>query len=461
MKKNELPFFIIIGLISILGIGLGCLIVARHGIGITSDSVDFIAAARSLLQLKGYSLWIDGSYLIYEPPLFTTLLAFFALFGIEHTASASIINLASFGLIIFLCGCLFRKVLQSRFLAVAGAMAMLVSFPLITACTILWTEALFTVLTISYIMLLPKFFVNKSRQALFLLGVITASAFFTRYVGFDLIVLFLILMGCCTPHLSLRKKLISIFWFLVITCTPMCIWLIRNCFVSGTLTGRRSSPELSLIANMFSSFKTMACWIFPFNLPFGLKFFGVILLILFVSYKLIHYFVVHIKSRRSIEPHVIYLFSTGTLLIIYVTSIIVSGTITYIDNIGDRFLVPIYPYVILFGLLVLKNITDIVEKVTKKKYLMTFIVAGLCAVFVTASANQTRKFLYWQIVKGNRGYSSSIFRNSQIMKWLNENFVSDTAYTNNAHFLYIYTGVCALPLRSGMTDILSETDLIL
>lgn len=459
MKKSEFLFYIIIGLISILGIGLGCLIVARYEIGITSDSVDFIAAARSLLQLKGYSLWADGSHLIYVPPLFTTLIAFFALFGIEHTAGASIINITSFGIIIFLSGYLFRKALQSRFFAVIGTMVILVSFPLITACTILWTEALFTVLTIACVLLLPKFLVKKNTQALFLIGFIAAAAFFTRYVGFNLIVVFLILVGCCTPHLSLRKKLSSVFLFLVIACTPVCIWFIRNYLVSGTLTGQRTPSVTSFIYNTLSSFKTMGYWIFPFNLSYGLKIFGVILLTLFVLYKLVYYFVVYIKSKHSIEPQTIYLFSSGILLFVYVTSIIISGTITFIDDVNDRYLVPIYPYVILFFLLALKNITDKLEKVIKKKHLMTFIVTVLCTVFVATSAHQTRKYFYRQVKNGNRGYSSSIFKNSQIIKWLGENSVSDTAYTNNVQFLYLCTGLCALPLQSGITNVLNKTAL--
>ncbi len=459
MTKSERLFYIMVGLISFLGIGLGCLIVTRYGMGITSDSVGFVAASRSLIQLKGYSFWTVGSYLIYVPPLFITMIAFFALFGMEATTSASIINISSFGLIIFLSGYLFRKTLKSRFFAVIGAMLVLVSLPLITSCTILWTEGLFTVLTIAFILLLPKFFVKKSTPALFLIGFIASAAFFTRYVGFNLIILFLILVICCTPHLSLRKKLSSIILFSVITCIPTTIWLVRNYLISGTLTGQRTPSVTSFLYNTLCSFKAMGYWIFPFNLSSELKILGVILLTLFVLYKSVYCFVIYIKSKRSIELQNIYLLSSGVILFVYITSIITSATITFIDDVGDRYLVPIYPYVILFFLLAIKNITDKLKKAIKKKHLMTFIVTVLCIVFVIASARKTRKYFYKQVKNGNRGYSGSTFRNSQTIKWLAENFVSDTAYTNNAHFLYICTGLCALTLESGVTDVLSKTAL--
>ncbi len=143
-------------LLSLLGFALVWISTSLYGVGLSPDSVNYIATARNLLAGNGY-LTFDDTPFTHWAPLLPTMLAGLGAVGIEPQTGARLINAASFALIIFLCGQLFVRHVKSRALAILGAVSILLANPLFGHCALALTEPTFVLLSIWLFIVLVKF----------------------------------------------------------------------------------------------------------------------------------------------------------------------------------------------------------------------------------------------------------------------------------------------------------------
>src|SRR5688572_33309782 len=81
----------------------GVLVVLRatpEGLGLSDDSIAYIAGARSMVAGQGYrEAWLASNQPVtHLPPGFSSVLAFFGLFGVDPLHSARFVNALLFGL---------------------------------------------------------------------------------------------------------------------------------------------------------------------------------------------------------------------------------------------------------------------------------------------------------------------------------------------------------------------------
>ena len=150
---------------SLLGIGLVLVATSRYGVGLSPDSAYYIFAARSLLSGKGY-LDFDGTLYTNWPPLFPTLLAGLGLVGIEPLDGARLLNAVTFGLIVLASGKLFIRCIRSKAFAVLGILSVLLSFQLLKVSVMAWSEPVFILLVLFFIMYMPSFLKSRSWSSL-------------------------------------------------------------------------------------------------------------------------------------------------------------------------------------------------------------------------------------------------------------------------------------------------------
>src|SRR6185503_9837205 len=79
-----------------------------EGLGLSDDSIAYIAGARSMLAGQGYrEAWLASNQPVtHFPPGFSSVLAFFGLFGLDPLHSARFVNALLFGLNAALLGIL-------------------------------------------------------------------------------------------------------------------------------------------------------------------------------------------------------------------------------------------------------------------------------------------------------------------------------------------------------------------
>src|SRR5512145_253050 len=97
---------------------IGTLLILRttpEGLGLSDDSIAYIAGARSLLAGDGYrEAWLaSNGPVTHFPPGFSSVLAFFGLFGLDPLRGARFVNALLFGLNAGLLGILVWRMTPS------------------------------------------------------------------------------------------------------------------------------------------------------------------------------------------------------------------------------------------------------------------------------------------------------------------------------------------------------------
>src|SRR5215207_976448 len=181
--------YISLGSCAALGGGL-LLHSARWGIGLSPDSVVYIGAARSLLAGAGFSLPAESalfSPITHYPPFYSSLLAVIAILGPDPLDAAIWLNVAVFGLNIFLSGSLLFSAFGSLPIAMIGSFLTLTAFPIVQVHTMAWSESLFILIELLSILLLLRYLKDPLKQILVLASAVAGLSLLCRYAGLALI----------------------------------------------------------------------------------------------------------------------------------------------------------------------------------------------------------------------------------------------------------------------------------
>src|SRR5512134_3761084 len=111
----RLASFIALCLIALLGMVL-VIRATPNGLGLSDDSIAYIAGARSMVAGDGYrEAWLASNQPVtHFPPAFSSVLAFFGLFGIDPLRGARWVNAFMFGANAVLLGILGWRMAPSR-----------------------------------------------------------------------------------------------------------------------------------------------------------------------------------------------------------------------------------------------------------------------------------------------------------------------------------------------------------
>src|SRR5512146_2994963 len=106
--------FILLGVLAAIGIVL-VLRATPEGLGLSDDSIAYVAGARSMLAVRGYrEAWLASDQPVtHFPPAFASVLAFTGLFGLDPLRGARFLTAVLFGLSIFLMGILGWRMTKS------------------------------------------------------------------------------------------------------------------------------------------------------------------------------------------------------------------------------------------------------------------------------------------------------------------------------------------------------------
>ncbi len=110
----RLASFVTLGLLAVLGIFL-ILKATPEGLGLSDDSIGYIAGARSIMAGHGYrEAWLaSNGPVTHFPPGFPSVLAFIGLFGLDPLRGSRFLNALLFGLNTGLLGILGWRMTKS------------------------------------------------------------------------------------------------------------------------------------------------------------------------------------------------------------------------------------------------------------------------------------------------------------------------------------------------------------
>lgn len=222
---------------------------AEYGVGLETDSLYYLAAARNLTEGEGLT-HLDGSaYTGSWPPLYPLLLAAAGLGVFDPLRVAGPLGAVAFGSAVFFVGRYLSARLESRFLAGWAAFTAALSLPLVEAASWALTEAPFLVFQTLALIHCDSFLARRAAEPGRSGSFLPASAFcalavLTRFVGLvvSAVVGLALLLERARP---LRERLGRAAIHAAVAAGPLGLWLLRHRLGGGDLgvsAGNASPP---------------------------------------------------------------------------------------------------------------------------------------------------------------------------------------------------------------------------
>jgi len=440
MRKSDLLFIICLGVSAVFVILYAT---STYGTGISPDSVGYITVARNLADGNGFTDR-QGNAFVIQPPLFPIALASIELLsGIDPVEGARYLNALLAGCIVSL-GSFALLRFTRRSLALLGGFAIFFSTPLVYVSTYAWSEPLFNFLVLIFLVIVTSRSKLEHRQAI-ILGLVTALACLTRYIGYSLVVTGLIFI--LSQKEQGRTKLVNAFLFGVSFLIPIGIWLIRNWIVSRTLFGPRAPSSFTLFDNLYYTYSTVFAWFLPER---ALQFDRVIFVVIIVGVLVSAIYASCCKgpARTALIRDMVQPTQIGLFVAVYLAFLIVSSTTTAYDRIGTRLLSPISVPVIIVLVLVFDifliqiDASGLSKRLARKTRPFASVLFALFLIAVPA--RNALVSVKGKVEQGAGGYNTRSWRQSETIQYLQTSLFPDvTIYSNRPDALFFLTGLQA------------------
>jgi hypothetical protein len=437
--KSQSLFWIALGLIAFGAIGI-LLYSTPEGLGLSDDSIGYIAGARSILSGQGYrEAWLaSNGPVTHFPPGFSSILALIGLSGLDPLRSARFLNALLFGANSFFLGIVGWRMTKSQIAGVVLALLFVVNASLFNAHVVAMSEPLYIFFSLAAFLAFSEYFSAQKNLWLISAGCLVAFAYLTRYAGLALLATFLVAL--ILLHEPWKKRLTSAIIFVGSSIPFLLGWSIRNEIVAENATNRKLIYHPLTAENIQTGIYNISEFLVPVeawrralvqtsNIFFILLAIIVLTLLVWVVYKGLKKFL-----QPATEPPEILSFTNGLYIFGYLASIISSMMLFDASTkFKLRILSPVY--VSLLILLVLFG-----HWVWQKRNIFLRGGVALLAISILAlSAYDTSNFVI-KLHKGGQGYASFKWYDSDAMAFLRKLPEGTRIYTNQPGPVYLYTG---------------------
>lgn len=454
------PFLWAIVAAAVLGTVLILFREINYGVGVNADGAGYLIRARRMLAGPGWLVHLSGD----QPPFYPLLLALVGLPGFDLRHVAGVVNATVFGLTILFVSLYLSTRLQSRLLGVWATLATTLSPPLTILAAQVSTEPAMVLFSLLALIHVEKFLDRSAYVSLIWAAICSALAGLTRYTGIFVapaIVLLLLFRG----DIPISEKIRQVVIYSFISLTPICLFLLRNYLLSGLFFWYSEGwPSYTpTIENLRSWLIALASWILPVSdiwssgvgiqRTVGFAFPPLVSLIT-AGYLFLR---LSPKSDARIEsnPNSMALFTYYSL--VYVALLIAA---TFLRNIepenAGRYLAPVYvPLVIIVSLAANRLLKDFsmtkggVHPVARKDWngnpIGTVLISSMLLWLCYPIAENARAAIVH--INQGLGYASERWRNSDVIRYLEDHPVDDPVYSNETSKLKL-SGLRTIPYKT-------------
>ena len=319
----------------ILGAGLLLFSVRSSGVIISTDTVNYVSAARHLLAGEGYIAENNDVY-DWWPPLYPNYLAVLsAVPGVNTLDLITLGNAVLYGLLVALSVVLARAALpRARLAAPIMLLLGIVSRPYLNCARSMLSDTLFILFVLLFFIFLFQYFHTKKWAYTVGFTLAAASVFLTRYIGEMLIISGFLTLLFFLPG-SRIWRLLQAAAFGVGSAAPTLLWMGRSYILTGLLTGLRTPAEVTAAENIQRVIRTLQSWL----VPTGLEAIGTILLVAGLILSLIW-----LRKNKSFQTDQMPIwFAITSYLVFYTSGLIITLSLYSNTPIGDRLLAPVFP----------------------------------------------------------------------------------------------------------------------
>lgn len=451
-KKDFLFILLIITILSISLLSFPLILYAasKYGPGSTHDSVAYMYAAESLLKGDGLVYFGYDSPFVQWPPMYPFVLAIVKILCGDIPTGVKYLNCILFSLIIFLSGYWLYKKTESPLISILGSISVLISIPLVYVSKYIWSEPLFILFVLLFMIFIDDFLCGLSLKHLILGALFAALSFLTRYVG-----AIAIITGCILLLIrngKIGRKIGETFIFGIISSLPTILWMIRNYLLVNTFTGGRNPAESTLKENMDMAFATIASWFAP-DYSASLVYIMLILILLISIILIVFNLIIKKDKSEGYRTSIPLIFS-----IAYIVYLLVSASIADFDSINSRLMSPVFVPIIITALFTMHSFIMFIggEKNNKKSKIKIIIMECVCTlmffVWIINPLSSIIEDVKCSHEKGAGILSSDWWVNSEIINYVKNLPNSKKIYSNIPDAIYIHTGRKAYftPKKEGL-----------
>lgn len=418
--------------------------VSRWGIGTNFDSTVYICAASNFLKGQGLSVAYPTGEKIpvsHYPPLFSMLLAGIMAIGIDSINAAGWLNSILYGANILIIALLINAYTRSLLISLFGSFLFLSSTVILFVHSMAWSEPLFIFAGFLGLYLLAFYLRDQKLSFLIPASAAISLAFLSRYIGVSLVLTGLIGILIFNKKAWI-KGLIDTIIFIVISCTPMILWVVRNTYVSFSATSYISCRQIVFhpvtLEHLKAAVGVISSWALPGRIPPFLR--AAIIGAALGSFGL--YLI--LKKKKIGQDKKDYpresLTSLPTLMtsfiLIYVASLIIS--ISFVDahtHFTDRILSPAY----ISALIIILYILNKLLPALKRSQILSIICVIFLFAFSVLSIHRATSFLS-NVYSNGLGYANKQWQQSETIKKVRNLNPQTLVFSNAPDAIYILTG---------------------
>jgi 4-amino-4-deoxy-L-arabinose transferase-like glycosyltransferase len=431
LKKSP-PISILLIPLGILGvIFMGWL--TPFGVGIYVDSLYYISSARNLVAGLGMGRLTglgDFKPMTHYPPFYSSVLSFFHLLGLSELTTARWLCMLAFGFSIVLAGLIVYQRTHSRFFSIFIALLFLFSNPLLRNFSWAMTEPLYIVLMLLSFLVLGVYLQKPLKHWLILASIITSLALLTRYVGFSLVGAFILVLLLNRQH-PWHRRIQGLLLFLSISLIPTIVWLVRNWFVSDTLTNRILDWHPISSENLSFLIKAVNSWgLFPQRLLVGHESLAFSLIVLFLALLGVVWLILTFpKPGKAPSEEFVLLLSAGFYVALLLISLFFLDSTTRLEN---RILLPLY--VIILLLVIIGS-----ALLWQRKIFITRISVVLVCLWLAYFSFTRVDGAILDLRADGQGYAELHWQNSPTANFIRQHETS-VIFTNDVTAIYFIAG---------------------
>lgn len=422
----------------------------RFGAGITSDSVHYLASARSLME-RGELATYTGLPLVSYAPGLPMIYALGYLLGLEDSTLVAVTNLLSLFAIGFVSKCWIDRLPITVWHKTAALAAIVWCPPLVRLLPYSLSEPPFIACTLGSMYCIWQF--NRLRRKKWLLfGCLLASiAGLTRYIGISVVIAGGIFLSLYWPKRPQNFLFGSIFAF--VSALPVLAWLLRNKLRSGTLFGVRADSDYTAGQLLSDTIRAVSSWVVPERLLdiltviaiLGILMGGLVAFMTFMSF---------FSVRRSENESLTMLPLVSLFIVSYSVLLVYSAATVKFASLNSRYWSPIaIPLVwLLVGLL------PTLSQLYRLSGYLRRTIAMICVLWLISGVYEAGR----TVVEGYPEWwtgmvNNSVWRSSELVGYIKRTQLNGVIYSNYPEHLYYLTGnVCYwLPYR-GRIQFASE-----
>lgn len=430
-----------------------------EGLGLSDDSIGYIAGARSILSGQGYrEAWLaSNGPVTHFPPGFSAALALVGLSGLDPLRGARFLNSLLFGANALLLGVIGWRMTQSQAAGIVAALLFAVNASLFNAHAVAMSEPLYICFSLAAFLTFAEYFKAEKNYWLAVTGVLVAFAYLTRYAGLALLATFIVALILLND--SWKKKLTSAGIFLV-GFLPFAIgWGIRNMVVADNATNRSMVFHPLTAENIETGIYNLSEFLIPIEdwrraliqIP---NFFLIVaaalalVLLVWLAFKGLKKFFQPASELPEVLSFANGLYIFGYLASIFATMLFFDAATKFKLRILSPFYVSLLVLLVLFLHWTWQN----------RNVVLRGLIALVTVAIIGLSAYDTSAFVT-KLHKGGQGFASFKWYDSEAMAFLRELPEGTGIYTNQPGPVYLYTGRPAyvLPDRvDGVTGLPRE-----